>query len=342
MESRLRIAHILLTPRFAGSERQAVELANEQVERHEVSMVLTERAAQDRPDAWAHRLHPKVTQIRLGPWKPLWGMQVRRALTRWQADVAHAHLSAACKAIQGWRHSALRVATLHIHYKPQQHAGMDALVAIAPWQLADIPPALRAHCAVVPNASAPPSPAPDARARLRAELGLSEADFLVGTLGRAEYSKGWDLLLAAWAELKPVHARLAMVGHGPQWQAWRRMAPDAVAMPGFAINPQDWLSAFDLFVSAARSEPFGLVFLEAMHAGLPVLASATQGAQFLGRDFLPLFKTDSLPALRDALQQALTQRPARRAYSLAEFSPGLQSQRIENFYRSELALRTTR
>lgn len=341
MNSRLRIAHLLLTPRFAGSERQAVELANRQVEQHAVAMVLTERAAEDRPDAWAHRLDPRIEQIRLGRWRPLWGWQARRALQQWRPDVAHAHLSAACKALRHWRHPALRVATLHIHYKPQQHEGLDALIAIAPWQLQAIPAAMRAHCSVVPNASDPPPPAADARARLRAGLGLNDTDFLVGTLGRAEHSKGWDLLLQAWAELAPADARLVLVGDGPDWSRWRRQAPPEVAMPGFAERPQDWLAAFDLFVSAARSEPFGLVFLEAMHAGLPVVATATEGARFLGDEFLARPTTESASALREALASALARRPHRRRYVLDAFDPALQAQRVEDFYRSQSSLRAT-
>lgn len=337
--SRLRIAHVLLTARFAGSERQAVELANRQVERHAVAMVLSERAAEDRPDAWAHRLDPRVEQVRLGRWRPLWPWQVRNVLQRWRPDVAHAHLSAGCRALRAWRHSALRVATLHIHYKPQQHEGLDALIAIAPWQLEAIPAPIHEHCVVIPNASNPVPPAPGARARLRASLGITEADFLVGTLGRAEHSKGWDLLLQAWIDLAPSGARLVLVGNGPAWSNLRRQAPPDVAMPGFTEHPQDWLAAIDLFVSAARSEPFGLVFLEAMHAHLPVLATATEGARYLGADFIGQPETDSVSALRNALKSVLALRPPRRKYNMLAFRPELQAHRVESFYLKEMSYR---
>ena len=46
---------------------------------------------------------------------------------------------------------------------------------------------------------------------------------------------------------------------------------------GFAEKPQDWFAAFDVFVSSAREESFGLVMLEAAAAGLPIIATATEG-----------------------------------------------------------------
>lgn len=231
------------------------------------------------------------------------------------------------------------MATLHIHYKAQQHAKLDALIAIAPWQLDALPPGLRDRCVVIPNASSPPAATPGARQRLREAHGLTDADFLVGTLGRAEASKGWDVLVRAFAAANPPGTRLALVGSGPQWKTWRQIAPATVLMPGFAAQPQDWLAAFDLFVSAAHSEPFGLVFLEAMHAGLPILATATHGAQFLAPHFAtPLVPTASVPALSEALATAVRDRPPRRSYDLAPFDPRLQAERVEQFYRQQLAL----
>lgn len=333
----MRIAHILMTRQFAGSERYAVELANAQSTQHTVAMLMPASEVARTDGGWAQHLAPSVQRIGIQGWKPFWGQGIRKALTQWAPAVAHAHLSVGCKALGGWHSPALRVATLHIDYKPQQHAKLDALIAIAPWQLAHIPLALAAHSQAIANWSAPPSVDAGARARWRAELGLSDTDWVVGTLGRAEHSKGWDVLIEAFMAARLPGARLVLVGAGRDWARIRRQAPPEVLMPGFTQAPEACFAGFDLFVSAARSEPFGLVFLEAMHAQLPVLATATEGAKFLGDSFeLPLVPPADAAALTHALQQAAAQRPARRAHPMARFDPAQQIARIEAFYLASL------
>jgi glycosyltransferase involved in cell wall biosynthesis len=85
-------------------------------------------------------------------------------------------------------------------------------------------------------------------------------------------------------------------------------------MPGFVGQPAAWLAAFDALVSPARAEPFGLSLLEALASGLPVLATASAGAQHLapwiGR---PLVPVDDAAALAAALRQLLQQRPPRHS-----------------------------
>lgn len=336
----MKIVHLLLTPRFAGTERHAIELANAQSADHEVTMILHRRAAEDRPDALLHRLDPRVKTVLVGGWGPLTIWAARRAVRALRPDVAHAHLSQACRALHGLESLCLRVATLHIHYKPQQHRALDALIAIAPWQLAAIPAAQRAHTVQIDNWTAAPPFDPQARQRLRAELGLSEDDFLIGALGRVEASKGLDLLIDAFVAAGLPQTRLAIVGGGRDWQALRRRAPAEVLMPGFVAQPSQWFSAFDTFVSAARSEPFGLVFLEAMSAGLPVLATRSQGGEhFAALIERPLVPCEDAQALRQALQQLRAERPARRHYELSAFSQAAKVAEVEAFYRRELALR---
>ena len=336
----MKIVHLILTSRFAGSERYAIELANAQSTSHDVSMLLTSKAAQDRPDALARRVAPGVKVVVLDAWKPWLAWQARRVVRGLAPDVAHAHLSAGCKALSGLRGSSLRVATLHIRYKPSQHARLDGLIAIAPWQLESVPAALRAHCVQIDNWSSPPPADATARATIRRSLGIGDDELVFGALGRTEHSKGFDLLLAAFNQAALPGSRLVIAGNGRHWQELRRSAPSCVIMPGFVVSPQDWLAAFDVFVSPARSEPFGLVFLEAMHAGLPVLASASEGASHLA-DIIgrPLFPIGDVQALAAALRELHRIRPARRSYDLARFDRDRQVSSIEAFYRSELALR---
>lgn len=334
----MKIVHLLMTHSFAGTERHVVELANAQAGDHEVCVILHRRAAEKRPNAIAHRLDPRVKIVLVGGWRFLAVLAARRALLALAPDVAHAHLSGGCRVLQGLKGRCLRVATLHIHYKPRQHHDIDALIAIAPWQLAALPPELRARTTQIDNWTGTYEPAPDARAVLRRQLGLAEDDYLIGALGRSEHSKGLDLLIEAFRQAAPARARLAIVGGGRDWEALRRQAPPEVLMPGFVERPQDWFAAFDAFVSAARSEPFGLVFLEAMAAGLPVLATASQGGQhfrsLIGRELVPL---DNAEALTQALWQLAQQRPARQVYDLAAFSYAQRVADVETFYRIELA-----
>lgn len=330
----MRIAHLLFTKRFAGSERYAIELANAQSQTHEVCFVLADAAAQDRPDAWAHRLDPRVQQHRLTYPQFLPATRIARWAKAWRPDVCHAHLSFACKALAGVKPPTVRVATLHIAYKARQHGHLDGLIAITPQQLLQIPPGFAGRVAQINNWSQPRPPEPGARERLRAAWGVGPDDWLVGTLGRGEHSKGWDLLVQAFQRAALPGARLVLVGQGPDWQAVRAQAGADVVMPGFTNEPANCLAAFDLFVSAARSEPFGLVFLEAMHAGLPILATATEGARHLQASFEPLLPCGDVAALAEALARLHAKRPERRAHPTEPFALPARVVEIEAFYRA--------
>lgn len=334
----LHIAHLLLTDRFAGSERYAIDLANLQARTHRVSMLITASAAEDRPDALAHRLDPRIERHVIGAWSLLRIVAARRLVKRLKPDIAHGHLSQANRALNGLSlPGTRRVSTLHIRYKAQQQARLDGLIAIAPWQLADIPQGLP-HVQI-DNWSHARAPAPDARERLRRAMGLDERAVLFGALGRVEESKGLDVLIDAWQQARPPNARLVIVGQGRDWERLRQRAPADIVMPGFAERPQDWMAAFDVFVSAARSEPFGLVFLEAMHSGLPLMTSDSEGAQNLAAEIgTPLLPRGDVGALAAALTQTAADRPPRKVYDLRRFDPDAQAARIETFYRQLAAV----
>jgi glycosyltransferase involved in cell wall biosynthesis len=331
----MRITHLILTRHFAGSERHAVELANAQAREHDVSLVLRRGAAGGHADAFADRVDPKVHTVLVPDWLPVW--HAANAVKRLRPDVAHAHLSGACRALQGLQGVCLRVATLHIHYKASQHAALDALVAVAPWQLNEIPPRLREHSTQIDNWILPPQCSPESRARLREEYGVPQDAWVFGAVGRAEQSKGLDLLIDAFRQANLPNAWLVIVGHGKALADLRRRAGPRVVLPGFSREPKEWMSAFDVFVSPARFEPFGLVLLEAMQAGLPIIASRTEGALHLADTMNPeLVPIDDMTALAQALQRVDQARPGRRQYKLNRFSIHSKLAQLDSFYRREL------
>lgn len=333
----MQIVHVVLTKRFAGSERYAIELANAQSREHDVSLILQRAATDERPDALIQHVDARVKVLLVGGWDVR--SQVRVHVKHLQPDVVHAHLSRACKSLRRLHGSWLRVATLHICYKPQQHAHMDALVAIAPWQLAGVSRRLRDHTVQIDNWTAPKAVDASARQKLRRTHGIADDALVIGALGRVEPSKGFDLLLRAFDKLRRRSGQeiyLVVVGDGPQLMRLRKRAGSHVVLPGFSANPQDWLAAFDCFVSASRMEPFGLVFLEAMQAGLPILATRTQGALHLAPVMRPtLVAADEETALAAALQRWVDQPPARQTYDLREFRIHRKLPKFNAFYARE-------
>jgi glycosyltransferase involved in cell wall biosynthesis len=93
--------------------------------------------------------------------------------------------------------------------------------------------------------------------------------------------KGLGTLLTAMARLRVAHpqARLRLVGQCPEEQHLRRLAArlglgDTVAFLGHVPLPAlaaEYANA-DVFCLPSRQEGFGIVYLEAMAAGLPVVA----------------------------------------------------------------------
>ncbi len=105
-------------------------------------------------------------------------------------------------------------------------------------------------------------------------------------VGRMEQRKGLPILLAAYAQLRRQRAgcRLVIVGDGPMRWAYERQC-EATGVPDVTflghvpadVLPRIYASA-DVFCSPATGrESFGIVLLEAMASGVPVVASAIPG-----------------------------------------------------------------
>jgi 1,2-diacylglycerol 3-alpha-glucosyltransferase len=115
---------------------------------------------------------------------------------------------------------------------------------------------------------------------LRAEQGWQDETVLI-SIGRLAAEKNWDTLLQAFAKVHLEHSkvRLVLIGDGPARPSLETLASelgvqDRVTFTGalpFEEIPR-YLKAADLFAFASVTETQGLVTIEAMAAGLPVVA----------------------------------------------------------------------
>lgn len=147
------------------------------------------------------------------------------------------------------------------------------------------------RCFVLPNttdtASFVPGPRP---ARLEARYGLAGATTIMGfaRLQADERQKGFDEMLAALPRLIPHHPRLKYLicGDGtdrPRLEAevLRLGLTDRVVFAGYVPEAEkvDHYRLADAFVLCGRQEGFGIVLLEAMSCGVPVVASRIDGSR---------------------------------------------------------------
>jgi glycosyltransferase involved in cell wall biosynthesis len=126
------------------------------------------------------------------------------------------------------------------------------------------------------------APRSEERRRVRAELGIPEEAWVVGTVGRLAPEKDQALLVDAMAPLLDERRHLVIVGDGPERESLRRridatLRGDYVHLPGARSDVPELLSAFDVFVLSSKTEGLPLVLLEAMATELPVISSAVGG-----------------------------------------------------------------
>jgi UDP-glucose:(heptosyl)LPS alpha-1,3-glucosyltransferase len=165
-----------------------------------------------------------------------------------------------------------------------------------------------------------PAANPDQRRELRQAVGATDEDLVIGLITSGDFHKrGVPLLLGAIARLAPaVRARLRVLVVGKdriqphQARARELGIGDRVAFLPARERVEDLYRALDVMVHPAHIEEFGLVVLEAMASGVPVLTSRRVGAsELLDDDFMVMSAPDERE-LTARLEQLLTRPELRR------------------------------
>jgi len=124
----------------------------------------------------------------------------------------------------------------------------------------------------------------------KARLGIRAGDFVIGMVGRLDPVKNHEALIRSMPEILRARkdARLVIIGDDPLQQGYKRRLEELVGrlglerhvlFLGYRHDISDALAAFDVFAHPSLSDACPGAVLEAMCAGIPVVASGSGGTK---------------------------------------------------------------
>ena len=309
----MRILALLATDRFSGPGRQILQTAG-LLKEHDVELVLgcTLMAGMAYPDFFYEADKRGVPLRILKQERPIdihLAHQVRHIVRREKIDILQTH---------GYKPSAIAfslkpvsklpwLAFMHGHTAEDKKVGIyhkmdrlfvhfaDKIVTVSDemrYRLADEFPALRRKLVTVHNAVDPIDFAPKTDTSVvRASLGLTERDRIIGVIGRFSLEKGHRFFLSAF---KSIHrgshnVKAVLIGEGPEEASLREYCDvnrltDHVLFAGYQRDIASFYRLFDLIVLPSLSEGLPNVVLEAFLHRIPVAAANVGGVPELVSD----------------------------------------------------------
>jgi glycosyltransferase involved in cell wall biosynthesis len=267
-----KVVHLVTTANFAGAERYVCTSANEVAERGWETAVVG-----GSPDHMPEALHPDV--VWLAGANPFEAMRSLRQLG--PQNICHAHMTLA-EAVAGAGARFHRAPILSTRHFAAARGSSLAGRLLAPWISARLAREIAISDFVAKHLERPPDSV------IRNGVPASECLWrstsrVVLVLQRLEPEKDTRTALEAWRKSRLAESRwsLRVVGAGSQREplaAWTRSeCIPGVVFADWTPDVSDEFGRAGILLAPAPTEPFGLAVVEAMAAGVPVVACASGG-----------------------------------------------------------------
>jgi glycosyltransferase involved in cell wall biosynthesis len=305
----MKITQIMLAKGFGGAERLFVDLC---LSLAEAGLDVQAICLTGSRSAQVLSQHPEVrlrTMSVLGVWDPFAPGKIRVLLQQHKSQIVQAHLARgaflAGKTCQ--KQAIPLVVTTHNYINTKYYKNVTVLVPPTRDQYAYyLGKGVAAERMKIINHFSPIEPT-------KKITDSKSTTLRMVTLGRLVRKKGYHVLLEAFARLEEKTGSLCELhigGTGPEQQALLTQIKtlgldDKVTLSGWVDDVASFLQDGDLFVLPSLDEPFGIVVLEAMALGLPIVSSDSQGpTEILDEDCAWLVKTGDAESLAAALCKA--------------------------------------
>jgi glycosyltransferase involved in cell wall biosynthesis len=342
MTRRLKILHVVHRLDLGGLERLVGGLVRlvdaDQFESHILTLSEFGRLSEGLE---AHATLHRVASVR--HWSMLWPAGLIRAIRAIGPDVVHSHSGVWYKASRAARRAGVRrlVHTDHgRHFPDRWHARIldglaarrtDVVVAVSEalrrQMAATLIPRPRAIRVIVNGVDTERYRPARVNGALRAELGMPAGAPIIGSIGRLDAIKAYDVMIdafaalrASWTDAAGPQPVLVLIGDGPERDRLAgliaaRGLERAVHLTGWRRDVDRIYPAFDVFTLSSWSEGTSLGLLEAMSTGVCPIVTAVGGSPaVLGETLRHRLVPPGDPAgMATAWREALQQPDRRRA-----------------------------
>ena len=306
----MKIAQVMLDLNYGGAQRYFADLCLELACReHSVLSVIRRNSVVEPELISMNNIEVAVISNRFGWHDPFAVNQMKNCFDRFQPNVVEVHLARAAflagkiKPAGKWP----LIAKTHNSINGKYYRNMDVIVPMTTRAAkseyhSNVPQ--HKFATAIPNFS---------RLEPVSKVVKPARINKVFAAGRFVRKKGFHLLLGALVELKSSDRNfsLQIAGDGPEFSSLKALSTklginDKVQFLGYRNDIPNLMKDADLFVLPSLSEPFGIVMLEAMAMGTPILATRCEGPLEILDDTSAILvdKGDTF-SLADGLRQAI-------------------------------------
>ena len=275
----MKIANIMFGRELGGIEQAFLDYnAALKLAGHEV-LAITHPLAQINPQITGDVTYRALNN--LGKWDLTSAYKLNNMLKNFQPDATITHGNRAISLThKAKKHAGLHIGVTH-NYKLKQFHKLDLIFATTKDLrrcVAESGIALT-HITRIPNMIKLPQHRPE-----RIEKHAGEP-LIIGTMGRMVAKKGFDHLIEAAAKLGVMTRlpfKIIIGGEGEEKSTLKRLIKkhklqDKVELIGWVEDKAEFYNRCDVFCLPSLHEPFGIVLLEAMSYGTPIVAYESEG-----------------------------------------------------------------
>ncbi len=277
------VLNLMLGRKRGGLEQAAIDYAEALAHAGIGALTITSPGAHITPELEAIKA-PHIALPNAGGWDPCAAQRLRRIAQQQRARAVICHGNRALRIARRALGGRIPVIAVAHNYRTKRFASADAIFCItthARDTLAESGIAKK-KLLLMPNMVRLPLALPERR---------RHTPPVIGTLGRFIARKGFQDWIAALALLKHhgVDFRAVLGGDGEDKPLLEQLVAehgleDRFEFLGWVKNDENFYGSIDLFVMPSRHEPFGIVLIESMAYGVPVVTTLVEGPRDIVTD----------------------------------------------------------